>query len=91
MLVILKSFTYIVITINSELRKRFIDSVEYLKKMDFLEDYSILTAEEILEKYGHCFSLRLILRIKLAQFDFKTVQQLLSYSILIQKLIRRLI
>ncbi|MBO3842933.1 MAG: hypothetical protein FGF48_11065 [Candidatus Brockarchaeota archaeon] len=35
---------------RSELRKRFIDSIEYLRKMDFFKDYSDLTSEEILEK-----------------------------------------
>jgi len=33
-----------------ELRKRFIDSIEYLRKMGFFQDYSNLTSEEILEK-----------------------------------------
>ncbi|MGC8831671.1 MAG: hypothetical protein ACP5PQ_03730 [Thermoproteota archaeon] len=31
------------------LRKRLIDSMEYLRKMDFFKDYSNLTSEEILE------------------------------------------
>ncbi|MBO3810213.1 MAG: hypothetical protein FGF50_11570 [Candidatus Brockarchaeota archaeon] len=33
-----------------ELRKRFIDSLDYLRKMDFFKDYSDLTSEEILER-----------------------------------------
>lgn len=33
-----------------ELRKRFVDSIEYLRKMDFFKDYSNLSSEEILEK-----------------------------------------
>jgi|GEM_PF-1874640 len=33
-----------------ELRKRLIDSIEYLRKMDFFEDYSSLSSEEILDK-----------------------------------------
>ncbi|MBO3809704.1 MAG: hypothetical protein FGF50_08950 [Candidatus Brockarchaeota archaeon] len=33
-----------------ELRKRLVDSIEYLRKMDFFEDYSGLTSEEILNK-----------------------------------------
>jgi hypothetical protein len=33
-----------------ELRRRLIDSVEYLRKMGFFQDYSSLSSEEILEK-----------------------------------------
>ncbi len=33
-----------------ELRKRFIESIEYLRKMGFFEDYSGLSSEEILER-----------------------------------------
>ncbi|MCX8182790.1 MAG: hypothetical protein N3D12_06710, partial [Candidatus Methanomethyliaceae archaeon] len=40
----------VVIVMNPELRKRFIDSIEYLKKLDFFQDYSHLSSEEILEK-----------------------------------------
>ncbi|MBO3810285.1 MAG: hypothetical protein FGF50_11935 [Candidatus Brockarchaeota archaeon] len=36
--------------INPELRKRFVDSIEYLRKMDFFKDYSDLSSEEILER-----------------------------------------
>jgi len=35
---------------NPELRRRLIDSIEYLRKMGFFEDYSSLSSEEILEK-----------------------------------------
>ncbi|MEM2088015.1 MAG: hypothetical protein QXF52_04995 [Thermoproteota archaeon] len=35
---------------NPELRKCFIDSIEYLRKMDFFQDYSNLTSEKILDK-----------------------------------------
>ncbi|MBO3798904.1 MAG: hypothetical protein QXU11_11075 [Thermoproteota archaeon] len=33
-----------------ELRKRFVDSIEYLRKMDFFQDYSNISSEEILER-----------------------------------------
>jgi hypothetical protein len=33
-----------------ELRKRLIDSIEFLRKMGFFQDYSSLHSEEILEK-----------------------------------------
>ena len=33
-----------------ELRKRLVDSIDYLRKMGFFEDYSNLSSEEILEK-----------------------------------------
>lgn len=36
--------------VNPELRKRFVDSIEYLRKMDFFRDYPDLSSEEILEK-----------------------------------------
>lgn len=36
--------------INPELEKRFVDSIEYLRKMDFFKDYSDITSEEILER-----------------------------------------
>ncbi len=35
---------------NPKLRKRFVDSIEYLRKMDFFRDYSNLTSEEVLER-----------------------------------------
>lgn len=35
---------------DPELRKRFVDSIEYLRKMDFFQDYSNLSSEEILDK-----------------------------------------
>ncbi|MEM2050982.1 MAG: hypothetical protein QXI42_04070 [Thermoproteota archaeon] len=35
---------------DPKLRKRFVDSIEYLRKMDFFKDYSNLTSEEILNK-----------------------------------------
>ncbi|MEM2088863.1 MAG: hypothetical protein QXF52_09390 [Thermoproteota archaeon] len=35
---------------NPELRKRFVGSIEYLRKMDFFKDYSNLSSEEILER-----------------------------------------
>jgi hypothetical protein len=35
---------------NPELRKRFIDSINCLRRMGFFQDYSNLTSEEILEK-----------------------------------------
>ncbi|MGB9717517.1 MAG: hypothetical protein ACP5PQ_06300 [Thermoproteota archaeon] len=35
---------------RSELRKRFVNSVEYLRRMDFFKDYSDLSSEEILKK-----------------------------------------
>ncbi|MBO3810215.1 MAG: hypothetical protein FGF50_11580 [Candidatus Brockarchaeota archaeon] len=35
--------------VNPELRKRFVDSLDYLRKMDFFQDYSHLSSEEILE------------------------------------------
>lgn len=35
---------------DPELRKRFVDSIEYLRKMDFFQDYSNLSSEEILTK-----------------------------------------
>lgn len=35
--------------VNPKLRKRFIDSIEYLRKIDFFKDYSHLSSEEILE------------------------------------------
>lgn len=46
----LKSLVYVAIVMNPELRKRFVDSLDYLRKMDFFKDYSNLTSEEILEK-----------------------------------------
>ncbi|MBO3753879.1 MAG: hypothetical protein FGF53_03255 [Candidatus Brockarchaeota archaeon] len=36
--------------INPELKKRFVDSIEYLRKMDFFKDYSSLTSVEIFNK-----------------------------------------
>ncbi|MBO3798061.1 MAG: hypothetical protein QXO47_01400 [Thermoproteota archaeon] len=36
--------------VNPKLRKRLIDSIEFLRKMDFFKDYSNLSSEEILEK-----------------------------------------
>lgn len=36
--------------IRPELRKRFVDSIECLRKMDFFQDYSGLSSEEILNK-----------------------------------------
>ncbi|MEM3466049.1 MAG: hypothetical protein QXU11_10690 [Thermoproteota archaeon] len=36
--------------VNPELKKRFIDSIDYLRKMDFFKDYSNLSSEEILER-----------------------------------------
>lgn len=36
--------------VNSELRKRFIESIDYLRKMDFFKDYSNLSSEEIFER-----------------------------------------
>ncbi|MBO3810254.1 MAG: hypothetical protein FGF50_11775 [Candidatus Brockarchaeota archaeon] len=35
---------------NPELRKRLVDSIEYLRKMDFFKEYFNLASEEILEK-----------------------------------------
>ncbi|MEM3388156.1 MAG: hypothetical protein QXU47_09295 [Candidatus Bathyarchaeia archaeon] len=35
---------------NPKLKKRLVDSIDYLRKMDFFKDYSNLTSEEILEK-----------------------------------------
>ncbi|MBO3842120.1 MAG: hypothetical protein FGF48_06865 [Candidatus Brockarchaeota archaeon] len=35
---------------NPKLKKRLVDSIEYLRKMDFFQDYSDLTSEEILNK-----------------------------------------
>ncbi|MEM2058756.1 MAG: hypothetical protein QXO76_10970 [Thermoproteota archaeon] len=35
---------------NPELRKRFIDSIDYLRKMDFFKNYSKLSLEEISEQ-----------------------------------------
>lgn len=35
---------------NSRLRKRFIDSIEYLRGMNFFNDYSDLSSEEIFER-----------------------------------------
>ncbi|MEM3660494.1 MAG: hypothetical protein QXU11_08790 [Thermoproteota archaeon] len=35
---------------NPKLRKRLVDSIEYLRKMDFFKDYSSLSSEEILGK-----------------------------------------
>ncbi|MBO3797613.1 MAG: hypothetical protein QXI42_09605 [Thermoproteota archaeon] len=35
---------------NPELRKRFVDSIDYLRKMGFFQDYSNLSSEEIFEK-----------------------------------------
>lgn len=35
---------------NPELRKRLIDSIDYLRKMDFFQDYSNLHSEKILKK-----------------------------------------
>lgn len=36
--------------VNPEIRRRFVDSIEYLRKMDFFQDYSNLSSEEILDK-----------------------------------------
>ncbi|MGB9709728.1 hypothetical protein [Infirmifilum uzonense] len=36
--------------VNPELRKRFVNSIEYLRKMEFFKDYSELSSEEILDK-----------------------------------------
>ncbi|MBO3842113.1 MAG: hypothetical protein FGF48_06815 [Candidatus Brockarchaeota archaeon] len=36
--------------VSPELRKRFVDSIEYLRKIDFFKDYSNLTSEEIFNK-----------------------------------------
>ncbi|MBO3842106.1 MAG: hypothetical protein FGF48_06780 [Candidatus Brockarchaeota archaeon] len=36
--------------VNPKIKKRLIDSLDYLRKMDFFKDYSNLTSEEILEK-----------------------------------------
>jgi hypothetical protein len=38
------------VVMNPVLRKRLIDSIEYLRKMDFFKDYSSLSSEEILDK-----------------------------------------
>ncbi|MEM3390381.1 MAG: hypothetical protein QW491_13385 [Thermoproteota archaeon] len=35
---------------NPQLRKRFIDSIEYLRRMDFFKDYSNLSSEEIFDR-----------------------------------------
>jgi len=35
---------------NPELRRRFVNSIEYLRRMDFFNDYSNLSSEEILDK-----------------------------------------
>ncbi|MBO3797463.1 MAG: hypothetical protein QXI42_06560 [Thermoproteota archaeon] len=35
---------------NPKLRKRFVDSIEYLRKMDFFRDYSNLSSEEIFDR-----------------------------------------
>ncbi|MEM3712893.1 MAG: hypothetical protein QXR97_05095 [Thermoproteota archaeon] len=35
---------------NPELRKRFVDSIEYLREMGFFQDYHNLSSEEILDK-----------------------------------------
>ncbi len=35
---------------NPELRKRFVNSIEYLRRMDFFKGYSDLTSDEILDK-----------------------------------------
>lgn len=36
--------------VDPELRKRFVNSIEYLRKMSFFQDYSDLSSEEILKK-----------------------------------------
>lgn len=36
--------------VDPKLRKRFVDSIDYLRKMDFFKDYSDLSSEEILER-----------------------------------------
>lgn len=38
------------IVMNPVLKRRLVDSIEYLRKLDFFQDYSHLTSEEILEK-----------------------------------------
>ncbi|MBO3839626.1 MAG: hypothetical protein QXN75_01855 [Thermoproteota archaeon] len=35
---------------NPELRRRFVNSIEYLRRMDFFNDYSNLSSEEIFDK-----------------------------------------
>lgn len=52
MSVTFKKFSFIVNhgMVNPELRKRLIDSIEYLRKMDFFKDYSNISSEEILDK-----------------------------------------
>lgn len=36
--------------VNLELRKRFVDSIEHIRKMDFFKDHSNLSSVKILEK-----------------------------------------
>ncbi|MBO3841498.1 MAG: hypothetical protein FGF48_03675 [Candidatus Brockarchaeota archaeon] len=36
--------------VNPKVKKRLINSLDYLRKMNFFKDYSNLTSEEILEK-----------------------------------------
>ncbi len=36
--------------INPELKKRFVDSIEYFRKMDSFQKYSRLSSEEILDR-----------------------------------------
>lgn len=60
----LKSLTswLIMEMVNPELRKRLVNSIEYLRKMEFFQDYSYLSTEEILDRifcgkinYVHCW------------------------------------
>ncbi len=43
-------FTSISRMVNPKLRKRLVDSIEYLRKMGFFQNYSDLSSEEILKK-----------------------------------------
>jgi len=52
------SHKLLVVMVNPELEKRFIDSIGYLRGMDFFQDYSNLSSQEILEKIfrgGICY------------------------------------
>ncbi|MEM2554235.1 MAG: hypothetical protein QXW69_03015 [Nitrososphaerota archaeon] len=51
------------------IRKRFIDSIEFLRKMDFFKKYSNLTSEEIFEKMKKEYHIDLRRWIKRSTFE----------------------
>lgn len=48
--VMLLRFRLSFLVMNLELRERFVDSIEYLRRLDFFKDYSDLSSEDFFEE-----------------------------------------